>query len=140
MIERSPKEVPVVEHVTMTILRALLAEQRQEMRQLIRENGIEPTMPIEKPDLNMKQSKEGNYSMTISQAEPQVVRRDNPERKNEGNDGCKCKYKDFMGAKPPNLSGIPKPVESWTESLRWRWYLRAATAATSRKPFLQSGN
>ena len=55
-VEHVPKVVPVVEGVTMEMLRALLVEQRDEMRQLLWENGREPTVPAEQPELNGGQS------------------------------------------------------------------------------------
>ena len=81
----------------MVVIRALLAEHREGMRQLIRENEREPTMPIVQPELNEEMVEEGNYSQTVSQSEPPLVRRNQPD---SGNDGCECKYKDFMASKP----------------------------------------
>lgn len=111
VIECAPKEVPVAEPVTMATLRALLVEQKEEMGQLICENGREHTTPVEQADLNIEQFEEGNYTRIVSQVELQVVRRINPKGGNEGNDGHGCKYKDFIVAKPPNLCENPTHVQ-----------------------------
>ena len=67
-------------------------------------NRDEPTMPNEQPELIPEQSEEGNYSRQVSQ----VGTQDGLERRND-KDGRM--YKNFLGAKPPSLSGSPKPVE-----------------------------
>ena len=57
---------------------------------------------------NEELSNEGNYSWTVSQANPRVVRRNET---NGGNDGHGCKYKDLMASKQPSLSGSLTLVE-----------------------------
>ena len=57
------------------------------MWQLFCDNGREPTEFVEQPELNIEQSEEGNYSRTISRVEHQVVRRNNLDGGNEGNNG-----------------------------------------------------
>ena len=52
------------------MIQTMMDEQREEMRQMLRNNRNEPTTPIMQPDLNEKQSEEGNYSRIVSQAEP----------------------------------------------------------------------
>ena len=59
-------------------------------------------------NLNEEKSEEENYSRTVSQGEPRVVRRNQP---NERDDRSGCKYKDFMESKPSSLFGIPTLVE-----------------------------
>ena len=68
------QQIPVVEEVApepvtmagvQAMIRAMLAEQREEMRQML--NRDEPTMPIEQPELIPEQSEEGNYSRQVSQ-------------------------------------------------------------------------
>ena len=51
-IEHAPKAISVVERVIMEMLRTMFAEQKEEMRQLIRENRREPTVPVEQLELN----------------------------------------------------------------------------------------
>lgn len=41
---------------------------------MLRDNMDEPTAPVMQCELEQKQSVEGNYSRTVSQVEPQVVR------------------------------------------------------------------
>ena len=109
------QQIPVVEEVApepvtmagvQAMIRAMLAEQREEMRRML--NRDEPTMPIEQPELIPEQSEEGNYSRQVSQVGTQGEQRDGPEGRNN-KDGRM--YKNFLGAKPPSLSGSPKPVE-----------------------------
>ena len=75
---------------------------------LLRENGREPTTLIMRHGLEEEHSEEGNYSRTVSRVEPQTVRINQTDG---GDKKDRCKYKDFMGAKPPRLSRSPKPVE-----------------------------
>ena len=109
------QQIPVVEEVApdpvtmagvQAMIRAMLAEQREEMRRML--NRDEPTTPIEQPELIPEQSEEGNYSRQVSQVGTQGEQRDGPEGRNN-KDGRM--YKNFLGAKPPSLSGSPKPVE-----------------------------
>ncbi|KAL7591377.1 uncharacterized protein LOC111880758 [Lactuca sativa] len=110
------EQVPIVgaapEPVTMAgvqaMIQAMMVKQREEMRQLLLNNRSEPSMPVEQPELNDEQSEEGNYSRTVSQAEPTVAERNNPKRE-INRDGRM--YKNFLGAKLPSLAGSPKPVE-----------------------------
>ena len=90
------------------MIQEMMAEQREEMRQLLLNNRSEPSMPVEQPELNDRRSEEGNYSRTFSQVEPIVAERNNPERE-INRDGCM--YKSFLSAKPQSLAGSPKPVE-----------------------------
>ena len=101
------QQIPIVvedvpEPITMAgvqaMVRAMLAEQREEMRRM--SNRDEPTMPTEQPELIPEQSEEGNYSRQVSQVGTQGERRDGPERRND-KDGRM--YKNFLGAKPPSL-------------------------------------
>ena len=112
MIERAPRVVVAPEPITMAGVQAMiqmvLDHQMEETRLPLQQNRDEPTVPIVQPELKDRQSEEGNYSRTVSQVEPRVARRNQP---NGGNDGCGCKYKDFMASKPPSLSRIPTPVE-----------------------------
>ena len=80
----------------------------EETRRLLQQNREERTVPIEQPELNDGQSEGRNYSGTVGQDNPPIVRRNDQDR---GNDGRRCKYKDFMASKPPCLSGSPTPVE-----------------------------
>ncbi|XP_023738586.1 uncharacterized protein LOC111886570 [Lactuca sativa] len=80
----------------------------EETRRLLQWNRDEPTVPIVQLELNIEQSEEGDFSKTITQVEPRMVRRNQP---NGGNNGRVCKYKDFMASKPPSLPGSPTPME-----------------------------
>ena len=77
VVEHVHGAIPVVKPVIMEMLKVLLAEQREEMRQLIQEIGRQPTMSVIRHELNEEQYKEGNYIRTVSRLEPQVVRRNN---------------------------------------------------------------
>ena len=105
------QQIPIVvedvpEPITMAgvqaMIRAMLAEQREEMRRML--NRDEPTVHVEPTEPVPEQSEEGNYSRQVSQLGTQ----DGPKRRNY-KDGRM--YKNFLGAKPPSLSGSPKPVE-----------------------------
>ena len=52
------------------MIRAIKVEQREDMRQMVRNNMDEPIVPVVQLELNEGQSEEGNYSQTVSQAEP----------------------------------------------------------------------
>ena len=112
MIERAPEVAAAPEPITMAgvqeMIQMMLDRQMEETRLLLQHNMDEPTVPIVQHELNEELSDEGNYSRTRSQVEPQVVKRNDPDRRID-KDGCI--YKNFMGAKPPSLSGSPKPVE-----------------------------
>ena len=99
----------------------------EETRRLIRQNHEELSIQVEEPEVNGGQSEGGNYSGTVGQANPPIVCQNNQDR---GNDGRGCKYKDFMGSKPP--------CKSWTGSPRWRQCSKVASVATDRRPLLQS--
>ena len=73
----------------MAMIQAMLDHQMEETRHLLQENGREPASPIVQLELEEEQSGEGNYSRTVSQVEPQVVRRNDLER---GIDKDGCKY------------------------------------------------
>ncbi|KAL7618843.1 hypothetical protein Lser_V15G00012 [Lactuca serriola] len=112
VIEQIPVVAAAPEPITMAavqaMIRAMLAEQREEMRQMLHNNRDEPVIPIEEPELIPEQSEEGNNSRMVSQVGTQEERRNDPKRRNN-KDGRM--YKNFLGAKPPSLSGSPKPVE-----------------------------
>ena len=88
MIVRTPEVATTPELISIAgvqaMIRAMMAEQRDEMRQMLGINRDEPTVVMVQLELNEGQSEEGNYSQTISQVEPRVVRKNQP---NEGNDG-----------------------------------------------------
>ena len=88
VIARAPEVAVAPEPITIAgvqaIIHAMMAEQREEMRQMLQDNRDEPIVPIVQPELNIEQSDEGNYNQTVNQAEPRVVRRNHP---NGGNDG-----------------------------------------------------
>ena len=92
VIKRTPEVADTPEPMTTTrvqeMIWAMMARQMEEMRQMLRNYRDDPTMPIVQPELNEGQSEEGNYSQTVSQTEPKVVRKNQP---NGGNDGCGCK-------------------------------------------------
>ena len=105
----------------------------EETRCLLQGNRKEPTALIVQRKLEEEQSEEGNYSRNVSQAEPQVVRSNNPDVRIERNG---CKYKEFMVAKPPSLSKNAKPVENSRLGLRdAKWCLIVVIVVTERKPF-----
>ena len=97
VVEHAPEAVSIVEPVTMVMIRALLVEHGEELRELIRENIREPIASVMQCELNEYHLDEGNYSRTVSQAEPQRVRRNNPDNDIEMD---RCKYKYFISAKP----------------------------------------
>lgn len=90
------------------MIQAMLDRQMEETRRLLQQNPEEATIRIEQPELNEGQTEEGNYSGTVGQANPPIVRQN---RQDGENDGRGCKYKDSMASKPPSLSGSPTPVE-----------------------------
>ena len=51
-----------------------------------------PTPPVMQHGLEEEQSEKGNYSRTVSQTEPQKIRRNNPDDMVEITG---CKYMDF---------------------------------------------
>ena len=112
VIERAPEVVAAPNPITMVGVQAMIwvmmVGQREEMRQMLLNNKDEPTIPVVQPELNIEQSEEGNYSQTVSQTEPHMVRRNH---ENGGNDGSRCKYKDFMASKTPSFSRSPTAVE-----------------------------
>ena len=71
-------------------------------------NRYEPTIPVVQLEMDEELSEEGNYNHMVSQAEPRVVRRNDPDIEID-RDGSM--YNKFLGAKPPSLSRSPKPVE-----------------------------
>ena len=90
------------------MIQMVLDHQMEETRLPLQQNRDEPTVPIVQPELKDRQSEEGNYSRTVSQVEPRVARRNQP---NGGNDGSECKYKDFMAFKRLSLPGSQTLVE-----------------------------
>ena len=68
VIERAPEVVVAPEPIMMVgaqaMIRAMMAEQREEMRQMLL-NMDEPTVPIMQPELNEGQVEERNYSRTV---------------------------------------------------------------------------
>ena len=60
---------------------------------MIQQNREETTIQIEQPELNEGQTEEENYSGTVGQADPPVIRRNNQDDEVERNG---CKYKDFL--------------------------------------------
>ncbi|XP_052622666.1 glycine-rich protein 2-like [Lactuca sativa] len=78
----------------MAGVKAMMVKQREEMRQLLLNNKSEPSIPVKQPELNDDQSEEGNYSRSVGQTEPLVVRRNNHEDGVERN-GCKMLLKEF---------------------------------------------
>ena len=112
VIEQIPVMEATAEPVTMAgvqaMIQAMLDRQMEETRRLLQQNREEATIQIEQPELNEGQTEEGNYSGTVGQANPPIVRQNHQDG---GNDGRGCKYKDFMASKPPSLSGSPTPVE-----------------------------
>ena len=80
------------------MMKMMLDCQMEDTRHLLQKNRDEPIVPIIKPEMNIEQSEEGNYSRTVSQVKPRVVRRNDTEKEIE-RDGRM--YKNFLGAKPP---------------------------------------
>ena len=99
---------PITMAGVQAMIQEMIVEQREEMRQLLLNNRSEPSMPVEQLEFNDRQSDEGNYIRTVSQAEPTIAEWNNPERE-INRDERMCK--NFLGTKPPSLSGSPKPVE-----------------------------
>lgn len=101
VIECAPEAASIVEPVTMVMIKSFLVVQKEEMRQFIQENRREPSVLVVQPELNEGKSEERNYSGTMSQVEPQVIRRNDT---NEGADRNECKYKDFINFKPSSFT------------------------------------
>lgn len=59
-------------------------------------------MPIVQPKLKEGQSEEGDYNVTVSQAEPKMFWWNNQD---EVADRNVCKYKNFMTCKPSYFTG-----------------------------------
>ena len=120
VIEQIPVVAAAPEPMTMAgvqvMIQAMLNNQMEETRRLIRQNREELSIQVEEPEVNGGQSEGGNYSGTVGQANPPIVRQNNQDG---GNDGRGCKYKDFMASKPPCLSGSPTPVQvmDWISEL-----------------------
>ena len=112
-----------------------MAEKREEMRQILRNNWYEPTILVVQPNMDEEQSEEGNYSRTASQDELCVIRRNQPI---EGDDGCGCKYKDFMTSKPLSLYGSPTSVRVMDWISMMEIVLESITVVTSRRPLSRS--
>lgn len=100
------------------------------MRQPYQEKRREPTMLVMQPELNEDHFEEGNYRRRVSRMEPQVVRRNNPYVNIEGD---RCKYKDFIAAKSPSLSGSSEPVEVIDWIFEIECSLKPTTTATDRR-------
>ena len=70
VIEQAPIVAATPEPITMAgvqaMIRTMLAEQRDEMRQMLHDNRDEPIIPIEEPELIPEQSEEGNNSRIMS--------------------------------------------------------------------------
>lgn len=96
------------EPITIAMIQAMLDFQMEGTRLLLQGNRDEPTALVMQRELEEERSKEGNYSRTISQAEPRKIRRNNPNKEFERNG---CKYKGFMVVKPPSISRSPALLE-----------------------------
>ena len=92
VIEHEPEVVatpkPIMMAVVQAMIQIMLDSQMEGIRRLLQHNKDEPTMPVEQPEMNFEQSDEGNYSQTVSQMEPLMVRRNNPERRIDRDDAC----------------------------------------------------
>ena len=77
--EQIPVVVTAPEPITMVgvqaMIQMMLDRQMEETRRLLQQNREERTVPIEQPELNDGQSEGENYSGTIGQANPPIVRR-----------------------------------------------------------------
>ena len=62
---------------------------------------------MEEPELNEGHSEGGNFSGSVGQANPPIVRQNN---QNGRNDGMGCKYKDFLTCKPSTFTGKEDPI------------------------------
>ena len=112
VVEQAPVVAAAPEPMTMAgvqaMIQMMLDRQMEETRRLLQQNREEVSLQVEEPEVNGGHSEGGNYSGTVGRAEPPVVERNDPERE-RNRDGRM--YKNFLGAKPPSLSGSPKPVE-----------------------------
>ena len=88
MTERVSVVAVAPEPITMAgvqaMIQMMLDHQIEETRCLLQQDTDEPVMPVEQPELNIEQSDEGNYSQTVSQAEPRVGRRNHHHGGNDG--------------------------------------------------------
>ena len=92
VIEQIPVMAAAPEPMTMAgvqvMIQAMLNNQMEETRRLIRQNREELSIRVEEPEVNGGHSEGGNYSGTVGQANPPIVRRNNQDG---GNDGRGCK-------------------------------------------------
>ena len=124
------QKIPVVVEVTpepitmagvQAMMRAMLAEQREEMRRMMQENRDEATVPIVQQEPILEQSEEGNYSRSVGQADPPVNRRNGQDDVVERN---RCKYKDFLTCKRSTFIGKEDPigVMDWISKMEVSFY------------------
>jgi len=110
-IEQIPVVVAAAEPITMAgvqaMIQAMLDRQMEETRRLLQQNREEATIQIEQPELNEGQTEEGNYSGTVGQVNPPIVRQNNQDDEVERNG---CKYKDFLTCKPSTFTGKEDPI------------------------------
>ena len=73
VVEHAQAEVPTQEELMMVgvqaMIQIMMSKQREKMKQLIYGNGREPKAPIEQPELNMEQIKEGNYNQIVRESQ-----------------------------------------------------------------------
>ena len=78
VIEQIPVVVAAADPITMVgvqaLIQAMLDRQMEETRRLLQQNREEATIQVKQPELNEGQTKEGNYSGTVGQANPPIVR------------------------------------------------------------------
>ena len=125
---------PVTMAGVQAMIQAMLAEQREELRRMLHENRDEPIIHVEPTEPVPEPSEEGNYSRQVSQVGTQGEQRDGPEGRNN-KDGWM--YKNFLGAKPPSLSGSPKSAEVMDWISEMEMCLRAAAVMRNRRLSLQ---
>ena len=110
-IEQIPVVVVTAEPITMAgvqaMIQAMLDRQMEETRHLLQQNREEATIQIEQPKLNEGQTEEGNYSGTVGQVNPPIVRQNNQDEEVERNG---CKYKDFLTYKTSTFTRKEDPI------------------------------
>ena len=111
VIEPIPVVAAAPEPITMAgvqlMIQTMLDRQMDETRRLLQQNREELSIRVEEPELNEGHSEGGNFSGSIGQANPPIVRQDNHEGRN---DGMGCKYKDFLTCKPSTFNGKEDPI------------------------------
>ena len=90
VIEPIPVVAAAPEPITMAgvqlMIQTMLDRQMDETRRLLQQNREELSIRVEEPELNEGHSEGGNFSGSVGQANPPIVRQDNHDGRNDGMD------------------------------------------------------